>query len=329
MVEYIKTILKEHPEYKNSKFLLTNKERDKLFSKNGDHIEVIFDKKCEVSFYKISPKMKKEKLDIESLRKLGICCLGLKDPSVHQMLKYLVLPEMEIERIFNSLRFKYVTAVYESGFSKPFQLFDFSCNKAFQSLAGITIYQGNTKNRKPNDYFWKEKKFNKKSKSLCWEQEKKALRFILSYIKKYNSKEINKSYLELIAIKPGFHELWIHNKYFHERYHDKKPRSIALNILKWKNKKSLLKLSSFPKEINKKDYLSFAPCNITEGPFVYRKNLEISYIDEIRLIRSQKQLNELHKKFYILDYYPSHNMIQSRDKLTLLLRKAEKYTKFL
>jgi hypothetical protein len=196
-------------------------------------------------------------------------------------------------------------------------------------MAGICIYQGKAKHRKNNDYFLKEKKFKGTVKKLGWEKEQEALEFILTYIKKYDSKDIDESYLELIAIKPGFHELWIHDDYFRDEPEDESCREIAFGCLQKKAKLSDLDLEKFPAEINKKSYFSYASCNVTEGPFVYRKNVALTYFQEIRKIRSPKQLTELQKKFHILDYYPRHNRIGSRDDLDLFLQKAEKFTKFM
>jgi len=329
MATYTETIIKRRPEYKNKQFLLAARDRDKLYNDNGNRIEILINGSGKIYVSEVSENLKKKSSYIDSLHKIGTNFLFLKDPSVSQMLKYLVLPEMEVERIFNSLRYKYLQAVYKSDFEKPCRLFDASCNKAFQSMAGINIYQGGTKNRKNNDYFWKEKKFKPKVKKLGWEKEQEELGFILSYIRKLYTDCIDNSYLELIAIKPGFHELWIHKDYFEYYYEKQTPRNLALNILKKESKKSLLNLDCYPKEINKGAYLSYAACNITEGPFVYRKKIETKYHKEIRKITSKTKLSELHGKFHILDYYPGHNKIRSKSELNSIIEKAEKFKYYL
>ena len=85
-------------------------------------------------------------------------------------------------------------------------------------------------------------------------------------------------------------------------------------------------LDRFPPEINGKSYLTYASCNITEGPFVSRKSMKISYFDEIRKIRSQDDLNELENNFNILDYY--HKDINSPKDLKKILKDAEKFKGF-
>ena len=325
MPTYIETIIKKRPEYKNKRFLLAARDKEKLYNNNGNRIEILMSDRGRISVSEISDNLRNKSLEIDSLHKIGTCFLGLNDPSVSQMLKYLILPEMEVERIFNTLRYKYLHAVYESDFKKPHRLFDSSCNKAFQSMAGIKIYQGGTKKRKENDYFWKERKFKPKVKKLGWNKEQTELGFILSYIRKLYSDCIDKYYLELIAIKPGFHELWIHKDYFEYYYEKQTPRNLALNILKKENKRSLLNLDRYPKEINKGAYLSYAACNITEGPFVYRKKIDTKYHKDIRNITSKSQLSELHSKFHILDYYRCHNKIRSKSDLNSIIAKAERF----
>ncbi len=99
MVNYTKTIVQNRPEYVGRNLLLANRDKSGLF---------ILDKKSqlllnihengELDVNKIT-KNKQIKLDI-SLRRIGETYLNLKDPSVTTMLKYLVTPEMEVERIF-------------------------------------------------------------------------------------------------------------------------------------------------------------------------------------------------------------------------------------
>ena len=116
---------------------------------------------------------------------------------------------MESE-LFNWIRwgYKYLKAIYLSEFNKPNELINARYNKAFQSLAGIQIYQGNTKSRKSNDYFWKSAGFKDVARRrINWDEDHQSLGFILNFIKNMKVENIDKMYAELIAIKPGFHEL--------------------------------------------------------------------------------------------------------------------------
>jgi hypothetical protein len=60
---------------------------------------------------------------------------------------------MEIERIFNNVRYKYLQAVFLSNFENPQEYFSSQYNRAFQALSGIIVYQGNCAQRKPNESF--------------------------------------------------------------------------------------------------------------------------------------------------------------------------------
>ena len=98
----------------------------------------------------------------------------------------------------------------------------------------------------------------------------------------------------MIAIKPGFHELYIHSDYFDKETipTDDTIRSEVFRLLRCFSDlrtSEINKLDKMPPEINKKNYLTYASCNITEGPFVFRKSIETSYFDEIRKIKSKKR----------------------------------------
>jgi hypothetical protein len=68
---------------------------------------------------------------------------------------------------------------------------------------------------------------------------------------------------------------------------------MVFRMLRNKEELSALKLQGLPAEINKNNYISYAPCSVTEGPFVFRKNLSVSYYDELRRITAKEQLHEL------------------------------------
>ena len=82
-----------------------------------------------------------------------------------------------------------------------------------------------------------------------------------------------------------------------------------------------------PPEINKKNYLTYASCNITEGPFVFRKSIETSYFSKIRKIKSKKDIENLENNYYILDYY--HRQINSAQDLKEILNTAKEFRGFI
>ncbi|MBN2771038.1 MAG: hypothetical protein JXR90_10130 [Spirochaetes bacterium] len=241
--------------------------------------------------------------------------------------KRLVLPEMEVERIFNSLRYKYLNALLLSGFKNPQKYISADYNKAYQTLAGHTVYQGGTSDRKDNDFFWKNAGFSQAAKDQNWDNERDELQAIIGLLKGLYKNDPEKLYMELIAIKPGLHELLLHPDFFEDIPYSDAPRDIVIRILKNEAEISELSLSKLPNEINKANYFSFASCYATEGPFMFRKNMDVTYLETIRKVRSKMQLSKVYENFHILDYYKAD--LSSSQKLEEFLQKAEKFKYFI
>jgi len=330
MNNYATTVVKNRAEYVGKKLLLITPDKAALFqTKDGNPIEIEIDSSGELFVYDLSRKYERENIDI-SLSKLGQMHLGLRDPSVLQMLGYFVLPEMEVERIFNNLRYKYLQAIYISNLNNPDSYFRSQYNNAFQALAGINVYQGNTKERKSNDSFWLSAGFTQKAKdTISFEKERKELSFILAYLRHSKVNNFNRIYGELIAMKPGFHELMIHNNYFEESSYPKGTdiRSQYFRLLRGIGDLSNTKLKALPHEINSKSFFSYASCNVTEGPFVYRKKVSVSYYDEIRKIKSKTMLQDIKNNFYYLDY--NHSNVKTLKDLNNFLVEAKKFIYFM
>ena len=241
------------------------------------------------------------------------------------MIKYLALPEMEVERIFNNVRYKYLLSIYHSGLENPQQYMSAKYNHAFQSLAGIIVYQGSTKDRKDNDYFWKSVGFKCPQKTgITFLKERNDLKFILNYLRSLKLDNYFDIYKELIAIKPGFHELIVHPDFFDENYlpKGKDLRSRVLRSLRGDEDLKEVQLDRLPHEINSKSYFTYASCNITEGPFVFRKSIETSYYDELNRIETEEDIKYLKKKFCIIDYYNCINSLEKLEKVLYELKIA-------
>jgi len=330
MNNYKTTIVRDRPTYVGKKLLLISKNKDKLFQTNDHYyIEIDINIHGELFVYKFSENFKRIKINL-SLRKIGEDFLGLNDPSVPQVLNYIILPDMEIERIFNNLRYKYLKAIQLSKFTNPNKFISAKYNNSFQALADINVYQGNTKKRKSNDFFWRNEGFTQTAKdNINFDTEKKELGFIISYLRHLEVNNFNKIYAELIAIKPGFHELLIHDDYFDD---DSIPdgidkRSRVFRLLRGIGDLSKFHISKLPQEINNKNYLTYASCNITEGPFVFRKRISVSYFEEIIKVKSKQGLDNLNNNFHYLNYCDNHlNTIENLNKFLL---KAEKFRFFM
>lgn len=335
MKDYKTTVVKSNPDYVDKLLLLSNKNRDGLYKTTNDEIvQLKIDSKGLLQCNFIKSGIVNNKA--YSLRKIGIDFLEKKDPSVESILKYLIAPEMEIERIFNSIRFKYLQSILFSDIKNPSEKISTDFNKAFQSFAGIKIYQGNTQNRVDNDSFWKSAGFTKEAKDgISFEKDFKDLNFIIGYLRKLDVKNYNQIYSELIAIKPGFHEIYIHNNYFDsneplrkEPENNDSDRDIVFKLLRGFGVLDEISLDKLkPNEINRMKYFSYAPCNVTEGPFVFRKNISVSYFDEIQKINQKKELKKLEDNFHILDYYQNKSM--TRKEFEKLLEEAKQFKKYM
>ncbi len=312
-------------------FLLADKNKERLFKTEDDtFIQLYPDNSGNLFFYEIFPNFKSKPLNM-SPEDIGLNYLKLNNPSIQEVLKYFVTPEMEIERIFNNLRYKYLQSIYLSGFENPQKYINADYNKSFQALAGVTVYQGSVRVRKDNDDFWKDAGFKGPSNTgINFENERNELKFILRYIRSLKLDNYSDLYRELIAIKPGFHEMWVHGDYFESCPSKYDPRSIIFRLLRHIDESEINEINNLeglPRDINGKNYFTYASCNVTEGPFVFQKSQEISYYDKIREIKCREDLKKLNNDFYILDYY--HNQIDSLDKLKELLKEADKFKKFM
>ena len=329
MTDLNNEIVASKPEYLNRILLLAKKDLNGLHvqADNSALVIVKFDRDGNPNVSEFhNNKVSKAHISFDDICK---SCFKSTELSLGSLLRYFVIPEMEVERIFNTVRFKYLTAIYLSKFSDPNEIINSRYNRAFQALAGLQVYQGGTKHRKSNNSFWKDAGFAKEATMLNWEKERNELQTILSLMKHVHRNSVARCYAELIAIKPGFHELHIHDDYF-DRFSipdPTSPRNIVFRMLRNRGSLSALKLKEFPREINKNCYFSYAPCTITEGPFVFRKNITVSYYDAIRDITSKGLMHEHHEKFHILDYF--HHDISTRRKLGEFLQAAKPFCNFL
>ncbi len=93
-------------------FLLADKNKERLFkSDDGAFIQLYSDNSGNLLFHGLSSNFRSEPLNM-SLDEIGLNYLKLNNSSTQEVLKYFVTPEMEIERIFNNLRYKYLQFIY-------------------------------------------------------------------------------------------------------------------------------------------------------------------------------------------------------------------------
>ncbi|MCL1834460.1 MAG: hypothetical protein FWG49_08170 [Leptospirales bacterium] len=334
--------------YSKNYFLLVKKDKSGLYQTiNNEHILVELDDNNNLISSKMINEKFKEANIIFSLDDINNKYLNLANNQ--NIFEYLVSWESELERIFNSIRYKYLSSVFKSGTENPSEFLQvgehMKYNRSFQALAGKKIYQGGTLERKENSDFWKDVGFkNPKETGVNFDKEIEEFNFILHFLRRYYQNDLIKVYCELIAIKPGFHELVIHGDFFDLKPHvnivnknminknaedgrvDYRGEVFALlrNVGNIENS-PILDLKKFPADINTNSYFTYASCQVTEGPLVSRKNSELSYFEEIRKIKSKEEIKSLEDKFNILYY---NKGIDSRDKLEKILKEAEKFRYF-
>jgi hypothetical protein len=129
------------------------------------------------------------------------------------------------------------------------------------------------------------------------------------------------TYAEVIALKPGFHEAWLHDEFPNDAYEGPdKPRGRVFAILRG-SPLGLIDLgASFPGDLSTADaFLGYAPCSVTEGPFVQRKRPDVSYFDELKrvgeLTNFSGRRNILRESFEVLDTW--QRLDDQNDRATL------------
>ncbi|MCL2115099.1 MAG: hypothetical protein FWH29_02635 [Methanobrevibacter sp.] len=331
--------------YSKNYLFLTKLDKKGLFvTDNNNHILLEFDDENRlISSKEVSEKFREKKLGY-SLKEIGRVFLNLSDDE--DIFNYLVPWDMELERIFNCIRYKYLTSILKSRFEKPSKFLHSSYNRPFQALAGKNVYQGSVEVRKDNDDFFKEVGFKSPEETgVNFDEEINKFNFIVRFLRKYYQNDLPKIYTELIAIKPGIHELLIHGNYFDlTKKHQDKVNENRINAKREDGKvdyrsevfallanvgnlelSPVRNLNKFPGDINVNSYFTYASCNITEGPFISRKTKDISYFEEIRKIHSKEEIKNIENKFNVYYY---DNGVDSQEKLERVLHETEKFKSF-
>ncbi|KZX15090.1 hypothetical protein MBCUT_17350 [Methanobrevibacter cuticularis] len=331
--------------YSKNYLFLTRLDKKCLFvTDNNNHILLEFDDENQlISSKEINEKFREKELGY-SLKEIKDRFLNLSRDE--DIFNYLVPWDMELERIFNCIRYKYLLSISKSGFDQPSKFLHSSYNRPFQALAGKNVYQGNVEVRKDNDDIFKDMGFKSPEETgVSFEEEINDFNFIIRFLRKYYRNDLPKIYAELIAIKPGMHELLIHGNYFdltEKHQNNVNKNKINANNVDGKvdyrsevfallanvgtvEQSPVQNLNKFPRDINVNSYFTYASCNITEGPFVSRKIKNISYFDEIRKIHSKEEIKNIEDKF---DIYYYDKGIDSKEKLEKVLHEAEKFKSF-
>lgn len=287
----------------DKKLLLTNRERIYYDGLYLFEIEFVEPAKVTVSRVSIQDRVRRISVGEMSLPELAARYLESEEPT--EILKYLVNPFMEVERIFNAIRFKYLSAILK-GRRNPQEYISAEFNSLFKSLAGFSLRNdpGGIRARK---LAFAEGFSMDEIPMIDLRNEKCELKIILKYLFDVFSNDLPGLYRELIAIKPGFHEIWADDNWAEDGHVE------GLKDSPYKDRRTLvlkelhglidpaphLDLRNVVYEITIPAFMTYAPCNVTEGPFMYRKRNDVSCY---QLLRDREKVN-LSDHFLIYDYW--------------------------
>ena len=243
-------------------------------------------------------------------------------------------PITRIEQIFNRLRWKYLRGIDCSPNLReaPFQAISAKWNWAFLTLAGITVRQKPDRPRQENDWFWQSKGFDPSARhDLDWHVEREELGLALRDLVQDTAATATTNYPELIALKPGFHEAWLHDDFPNDTHEGpEQPRGRIFAILRGSPLDLMDLNGSFPSGLrNADEFLSYAPCSVTEGPFVQRKGPDVSYVTELKRVGEISDFAGrravLRESFEVMDTWQRLHDQNDRATLERLIQEASGY----
>jgi len=181
-----------------------------------------------------------------------------------------------IELVLNRLRLKYLQAIALSPAlrERPAQAVSLAFNTAFLSLAGLE--------RTPH---WREMGFAARARyELGWDQEREDLASALGALTR--CKDVAATYAEALAVKPGFHEAWVHEAFPDDAQEGPDtPRGRVFAILRGSQLGLIDLAGHYPADLSDPCcFLGYAPCTATEGPFVRRRHQGVSYFAELKRV---------------------------------------------
>ncbi len=276
---YCTTVLDQHPEYAGQWLLLTTWDGKRLFrTAEKELVGVSFDPDIGRPTFRNTTA--------GSLAALGQRHLGRADPSVRQMLLRLVTPEMELERVFNVFRYRYLRSLFSRnrGAAWVAERLDCSFNDLFKVLIGAPLRRDGDRRRRDN--ILTENGFDPADLPERFDDVTQELGEIIAFMRTSRS-DRQTTYREFIAIKPGLHEVWFdlreghgfHAEECEVRLQDdpqnRRDRVLAAFHglpdfpIDWDEE-------GIPHEINRSSYRTFSPCHATQGPCFARRHPGVS-----------------------------------------------------
>ena len=202
-----------------------------------------------------------------------------------------------IELVLNRLRWKYLLAIALSPAlrERPALAVSAAFNLAFLSLTGL----------EPTRH-WRDMGFDARARhELGWDQEREDLASALRELTR--CQDATTTYGEALALKPGFHEAWVHAAFPDDAQEGPDtPRGRVFAILRG-SQLGLIDLAGlYPADLSDPScVLGYAPCAVTEGPFMRRRHQEVSYFTELKRVGTVPSIEArqamLCESFQVLD----------------------------
>jgi len=227
-----------------------------------------------------------------------------------------------IELVLNRLRWKYLQAIALSPTlrERPARAVSSAFNAAFHSLAGL----------EPTPH-WRDMGFAARARhELDWDQELEDLTSALGELTR--CQDVTTTYGEALALKPGFHEAWVHTAFPADAQEGPDtPRGRVFAILRGSQLGLINLAGHYPADLSDPEgFLGYAPCAVTEGPFVRRRHQDVSYFAELKRVGNIPSISArqaiLRESFQVLDACQWLRNEDSAIGLERLLKEAITFT---
>jgi len=241
-------------------------------------------------------------------------------------------PIDRVELILNRLRLNYLRAIALSPALRvnPAKALSVEYNSAFQSLVGVQVDLDEDRLVQPHETFWMRRGFDPRAKhDLGWEQDRRHLTEAIDDLFLQSQHKGTADYAECIAMKPGFHEAWLHDNFpFDVTESLKTPRGRVFATLRGNDIGLMDRDGLYTEDLHDSAiYLAYAPCAITQGPFVRRKHSEVSYFTELCRAGGFTNVSDRHalltQSFHVLDSWQRLHDENNEAALTRLIEEAE------
>ena len=181
-----------------------------------------------------------------------------------------------VECNLNRLRWLYLQAIWLSPNLResPARALSSTFNGAFLSLAGLD-----------QSTIWQDLGFSPVARyGLDWEGVRRDLGSALTDLTQ--NPNATTTYAEAMAMKPGFHEAWVHEGFPGDAQDGPETaRGRVFAVLRGSPLELLELGERYPMDLSDPDaFLRYAPCAVTEGPLVRMKGPGVSYFAELKLV---------------------------------------------